>query len=95
VWIVEKKLVYHAMDLGFEHVEIPLRVSFQFEVKDGVFVPASLSFATLYNRKALENRYPRLNVNQLEQSIAATAENKIMKYLTESGFLRAKGLSKV
>jgi hypothetical protein len=38
VWLVEKKIVRHVLDMGFEHVEIPVRVKFEFEVKEGVFV---------------------------------------------------------
>jgi hypothetical protein len=34
VWLVEKKTFYHFLDLGFESVEIPIRVKFEFEVKD-------------------------------------------------------------
>ena len=54
VWIVEKKVVYHLMDVGFERVKIPIRVKFEYEVKGGVFVSDSLSTHTLYNKKALE-----------------------------------------
>jgi hypothetical protein len=44
-WFVEKKVVYHLLDLGFERIEIPIRVKFEFEVKEGVFVPDSLANA--------------------------------------------------
>ena len=32
VWIVEKKVFYHLIDLGFESVDVPVRVKFEFEV---------------------------------------------------------------
>ena len=47
VWLVEKKVVYHLLDLGFKRIEIPIRVKFEFEVKEGVFVPDSLVNAPL------------------------------------------------
>jgi hypothetical protein len=59
VWLVEKKIFYHLFDLGFEGVEIPIRVKFEFEVREGALVPDSLSKNVhLYNRSALEKHYP-------------------------------------
>lgn len=43
VWVVENKIVHHVLYMGFERVEIPVRVKFEFEVKEGVFVSGSLS----------------------------------------------------
>ena len=58
VWLVEKKIFHHQFDLGFEGVAIPIRVKFEFEVRDGALVPDSLSKNVLYNQSALEKRYP-------------------------------------
>lgn len=33
IWLTEKKVIYHVFDLGFESVEIPVRVKFEVEVK--------------------------------------------------------------
>ena len=87
VWLVEKKVVRHLLDLGFERVKIPIRVKFEFEVKEGAFVPESLSTDTLYNRKALEVRYPGLNLASLENSINKTVTKEIFKHMKECGFL--------
>jgi hypothetical protein len=51
VWVVEKKVFYHILDMGFESVGIPIRVKFEFEVKDGSFVPNSLTSESLYNQQ--------------------------------------------
>ncbi|MGD2125522.1 MAG: hypothetical protein PVG99_05540 [Desulfobacteraceae bacterium] len=88
VWLVEKKVVYHVLDLGYERVEIPIRVKFEFEVKEGAFVPESLSVHTLYNRKLLEKHYPRLKLDALESAISKTVEREISQHLKECGFLR-------
>ena len=56
VWMVEKKIVQHVLDMGFERVEIPVRVKFEFEVKEGVFVPDTISKETLYNHKAMGSK---------------------------------------
>ena len=87
VWLVEKKVVHHLFDLGFEKVKIPIRVKFEFEVKEGAFVPESLSTHTLYNRKAIEVRYPKLNVASLNNSISKTVKKEIFKHIKECGFL--------
>lgn len=87
VWLVEKRVVRHVLGLGFERAEIPVRVKFEFEVKEGVFVPDSLSTHTVYNKKALEKRYPKLNLASLESSISNTVKEEIMTYMKECGYL--------
>ena len=87
VWVVEKKVVHHMLSLGFERVDIPIRVKFEFEVEDGSFVADSLSSHTVYNRDALERRDPALDVASLEDSIENTVEREILQYLRECGFL--------
>jgi hypothetical protein len=44
MWLVEKKIFYHLLDMGFERVRIPVRVKFEFEVKEGSLVSDSLSY---------------------------------------------------
>lgn len=87
VWIVEKKIVHHMWGLGFERVTIPVRVTFEFEVKQGAFLPNSLSSHIVYNRSILKKRYPTLNLDSLENSINKTVNREIMTYLRECGFL--------
>ena len=74
VWVVEKKVVHHMLGLGFERVDIPI----------------SLSTHTVYNRKALETRYPGLNVASLEDSIGKTVEKEILDHLKACGFLNGE-----
>jgi hypothetical protein len=54
VWAVEKKIVHHVLDMGFERVEIPVRVKFEFEVMEGILVPNTLSKEILYNQNAIK-----------------------------------------
>ena len=88
VWLVEKKVFHHFLDLGFERVEIPVRVKFEFEVKEGVLVPDSISKTMVYNRPALEKHYPNLDLARLQRSIEKKVESKIHTYLRECGYLR-------
>ena len=90
VWMVEKKIVHHVLDMGFEQVEIPVRVKFEFEVKEGVLIPDTVSKETLYNQNAIEKRYPKLRLNSLDRAIEKTVENEIMEYLKQCGFLLDK-----
>ena len=90
VWVVEKKIVHHILDIGFERVDIPVRVKFEFEVKEGLLVPETLSKEILYNQHALKKNYPALRQTALHRAIEELVENEIMAYLRESGFLYDK-----
>jgi hypothetical protein len=71
------------MDVGFKRVKIPVRVKFEYGLKGGAFVPDSLSTHTLYNKKALDKRYPPLNLASLDISIDKTVNKEIFKHLKE------------
>jgi hypothetical protein len=90
VWVVEKKIVHHVLHMGFERVEIPVRVKFEFEVKEGVLVPDTLSKETLYNRDAVANHFPIVRLPLLDREIEKTVGNEITDYLGQSGFLPDK-----
>lgn len=88
VWVVEKKVFYHILDLGFESVGIPIRVKFEFEVRDGAIVLDSLTFEHLFNKNALLKRYPDLNSERLELDIYETVKLQIRKYLLNNEYLK-------
>ena len=90
VWMVEKKIIHHTLDTGFERVRIPIRVKFEFEIVEGVFVPGTLSKEILYNEKMLEKHFPKLNREILNQAIHNTVDNKIMEYLKEYAEIPAR-----
>jgi len=87
VWLVEKKVFYHFLDLGFESVKIPIRVEFEFEIKEAALVPDSITKNILYNRPALERRYPNLDVVSLQKSIEKKVDSEIHKYLRACGYV--------
>ena len=88
VWLLEKKVFHHILDLGYEGVAIPIRVKFEFEVLEGQLVPDSLKYDPLYNRDALLNRYPNLDAGSLEKNIVKTVEDQIHAYLERNGYLK-------
>lgn len=81
-------MFHHRLDLGFEQVEIPIRVKFEFKLTDGCLDPDSLTREILYNRTALHKRYPDLDRLKLEQSIKEKVDKEILAYFMECGFLK-------
>ena len=88
VWLLEKKIFHHILDLGYEGVAIPIRVKFEFEVRDGQFVPGSLKYELLYNKDALLNRYPNLDDKCLHKDVEKTVKKEINTYLQNDGYLK-------
>ena len=87
VWLVDKKVFYHMIDLGFESINIPIRVKFEFEVKEGSLVPDSMAIDMLYNKQILERRYPQLKSELLDRSIHRTVKKRIHNYLLDCGYI--------
>ena len=88
MWLVEKKIFYHLLDMGFESVQIPVRVKFECEVKEGSLVSDSLSFEILYNRQIIAKRYPRAKMDFLDSEVEKTVRRNIHGYLNDCGYLR-------
>lgn len=91
VWVIAKKVFYHILDLGIESIGIPVRVKFEFEVRNGRFVPGSLCSRQLYNLKPLARRFPDLKSQRLKRDINRTVEQAIFKYLEDCGYIEATG----
>ena len=87
VWVVEKKVFYHILDMGFESVGIPVRVKFEFDVQDGRFLPDSLSVELLYNQQAIERRCPSVKMDVLEKEVQTTINREIRNYLQNCGYI--------
>lgn len=87
VWIVEKKVFYYILDLGFERVKIPLRVKFEFEVHNRKLVDNSLTWQVLYNKKMLQDHFPKLQWERLEEAIDKTVQKGIEAYLQQYDYL--------
>ena len=87
VWVVAKKVFYHILDMGFESVGIPVRVKFEFEIKEGILVPGNLSFESLYNKQAVGRHYPGVKKESLQKEIQKTVQLEIRKYLQSGGYV--------
>ena len=86
--LFKKSVFRHFIALGFECLQIPIRAKFEFEVKERAFVPDSLSIHTLYNRKAIEKRYPQVKLPELDSLIEKTVKEEINDYLKECCVLK-------
>jgi len=93
VWVVEKKIFRHILDMDFERVEIPVRVKFEFEVVEGAFVSDTLTKEILYNQDAIEKRYPKIKLSYLDSVIEEMVEDEIIAYLRRSGFFHDESKS--
>ena len=87
VWVVEKKVFYHILDMGFESVGLPVRVKFEFDVQDGRIVKDSLEVESIYNQPAVVRRYPGVKKDVLEKEIQTTIHREIRKYLQNCGYI--------
>jgi hypothetical protein len=87
VWVVEKKIFYHILDMGFESVGIPVRVKFEFDVQNGKLVSDSLSVESLYNQQAVVKRYPGVRMDSLDKEIQRTIQREIRNYLQNLGYI--------
>jgi hypothetical protein len=90
VWVVEKQIMHYELDMGFERVDIPVRVKFEFEVREGAFVPGTLTKKILYNKNAIEKQYPKIELSSLDRGIGEMVEDEIMEYLRQCGLLPDK-----
>jgi len=88
MWLVEKKVIKHRLDLGYERIQIPVRVKFEYEVKEGSVIMDSLMLHLLYNQQILKKRYPQLDLISLDASIHQTVKREILNELNQSGLLR-------
>ena len=89
VWVVEKKIFRYILNMGFESVEIPVRVKFEFEVQEGGFVLDPLTKEILYNQEAILKRYSNVNLSapDLNKAIEEMVEPEIREYLKLCGYI--------
>jgi hypothetical protein len=87
IWMVEKKIFHHVLDLGFESVRIPVRTRFEFNLQNRTLIADSLSYQLLYNRQVLEKRYPQLIADEMDRQIQKTVKRKVFMYLKDCGYI--------
>ena len=86
LWVVDKKIVKHTVATGEMLVEVPVRVRFEYGLRDERFVAGSMSRRFLYNRGALLRRLPRLDAAALEAEVERAVDRAIVEHLKFNGY---------
>ncbi len=84
IWVIEKLILHHFIDMGYEKVKIPIRVEVEYGL-DG-FRVTSISKKTLYNLPCLIKRYPKLSKVRLKNAIEETVENGLSEHFKARGY---------
>jgi hypothetical protein len=91
IWMTEKNVFHLEYNFGFESVRIPVRVKFEFGVKQGTLVDHTLTRSMLYNKQFLEKRYPEFDHASLQKSIEKKVDNELQQHLLACGFIEQEG----
>lgn len=86
LWAIDKKIVRHMLECDGQLVEIPIRVSFEYAIENGVLVDDTLSLKTLFNEAAVLKRFPSLNKDDLDEEIGASVRREINEHLALAGY---------
>lgn len=84
IWVVERLIVYHLIDMGFEMLKIPIRVEVEYGLEGSTVT--SLSKKTLYNLPYLVKQYPKLNQDKLRAAIEQTVKKKLSDHFKVKGY---------
>ena len=85
LWAVDKKIMRHVLEHDGQLVEIPVRVTFEYAIEDGVLVDDTLRLKTLFNEAAVLKRFPTLDKHDLEKAISDNANREIHEHLALAG----------
>ncbi len=86
LWVVDKKVIRHTIDAGTALVEVPIRIRFEYCLRDERFVEGTLKRDVLYNRPELLRRFPRLQESALDAEIEGVVDRTIVEHLMFAGY---------
>ena len=90
LWVVDKKVIRHTIDAGTALVEVPIRIRFEYCLRDERFVEGTLKRSFLYNRPELLRRFPRLQERSLDAEIEGTVDRTIVEHLLFAGYAEGR-----
>lgn len=88
IWIVDRKVVPHLIARDGRLAEVPIRVTFEYAVEDGVVLDGTLSLKRLYNKGAVCRHFPGIDDDRLDEEVQATVERAVDEHLALSGLTR-------
>lgn len=86
LWVVDKKVIRHVIDAGSVLVEVPIRIRFEYCLRDEHFVDGTLKREFLYNRPELLRRFPRLREDVLDADVEGAVDRAIIEHLMFAGY---------
>lgn len=81
VWVVDKKTVRHLLERDGKLLEIPVRVKFEYEYKEGNLVPGTIRTEKLYNRQGVVKRFPDIDVDELDEQIQKSVDRDVRDHI--------------
>lgn len=86
LWVVDKKVIRHTIDAGTALVEVPIRIRFEYCLRDERFVEGTVKRDFLYNRPELLRRFTRLEPRVLDADIEDAVDRTIVEHLKFAGY---------
>lgn len=86
LWVVDKKVIRHTIDVGTALVEVPIRIRFEYCLRDETFVEGTVKRDFLYNRPELLRRFTRLEPGVLDADIEDAVDRTIVEHLKFAGY---------
>ena len=86
LWVVDKKVIRHTIDAGTALVEVPIRIRFEYCLRDERFVEGTVKRDFLFNRPELVRRFPRLEPAVLDADIERAVDRTIVEHLKFAGY---------
>ncbi|MEM7363176.1 MAG: hypothetical protein AAF525_04085 [Pseudomonadota bacterium] len=87
--VVDKKVVKHLIDSDRGLLEVPIRVSFQYDLDNGRFVTGSMERQILYNEAAALRRLPGTDATTLSSDINKVVDQMLIEHLCYSNHASA------
>ncbi len=84
VMVVDKKVVKHVVQTGDGLLEIPVRISFEYEIESARFVDGTMSREYLFNRAAVLKHFPRIDAGELDEEIEHIVDRSLEEHLRYS-----------
>jgi hypothetical protein len=86
LWARDKKVVRYVLEREGQLVEIPIRVTFEYAIDDGMLVNDSLVVKTLFNEAAVLKRFPDIGQEDLNKEIGIVVQQEIHEHLALAGY---------
>ena len=83
--VSDKKIVKHTVSTGDALVDISVRVTFEYTLRDQQFVDGSMSRKVLYNIEPMLRRFATVSREDLVRDIETTVDRALVEHLRYAG----------